>query len=196
VGSQNRGLAGGRGTAITSVVLSVVLVLAALGWISDRPAPVDPAQTGQDHLEQLGPSIPGHEAQPPGGFVSAPVPDPVPAVAEMPALTGRYQLVAHVVDGAAVASGGGMEIRSSGAGRYDWQVQLAVPTFNGVQTLGYQGQFRQRGSAWFLRVTASNDPDWEDVGEVPMELRFDGRNVAFGYIYDGEQVQSGWVRVP
>ncbi|MEW6677673.1 MAG: hypothetical protein AB1421_07115 [Pseudomonadota bacterium] len=194
----NRGLAGGKGTAITSVVLSLVLVLAALGWISDRPAPLGVPQTGQERADLVDLPTPGQESSSTGGFVSPPPLEPVPArpVPGTPALTGRYQLVAHVVDGDAVATGGGMEIRPGIEGRYDWQVQLAVPMFNGVQMLGYQGWFRQRGGAWFLRVTASNDPDWEDVGEVAMELHFDGRQAAFGYLYDGEQIQSGWVRVP
>lgn len=194
----NRLRAGGRGTAITGMVLSAILALASLGWLMEAPP------TAETAVPPAAPApIPPLEATPPisgqPAFLAptqegmAPRPA-APAQPAAPDMTGQYQLMLHQVDGEAVASGGSLALRRLDGERYAWQAQLLVPDFGGVHALNYSGQFLRRDGAWFMRIAASDEPNWEDVGEVPMQMAFDGRNALFIYQYDGERIQSAWMR--
>ena len=178
----------GKGTAITSIVLSIILALAALGWMSEEggvPA-VPPA------VNNSLPPLPAPET-----VLAPPASLQVPAMPAQPGLSdmeGRYQLLAHRIDGEPGAVGGTLAINRQEPDRYGWQAQLMAQNFGGMRTFNYAGQFIHRGKRWFLRVTGSNDPEWEDMGEVPMDVTLDGQNAAFAYLYDGEHVQSSWTR--
>ena len=179
---------GGWGTAITSAIFSGVMVLAGLGWMAeDHGSPViatDVPLGGAD----LPPAIPAP------ANVLAPPTQPQPPVALAPGMEGRYQLLGHHVDGEPAASGGSLALRQQSPERYEWRVQLSVPGFGTMQSLSYGGWFQLRGGRWFMRITGSNDPNWQDAGEVPMDVVFDGRNAAFTYVYDGDHIQSAWTR--
>lgn len=189
----NRQRAGGKGMAITGIVLSTVLLLAAIGWMTEEeeedatplPAPafngIDGAVPAPPHA---GAATPGATLPPPSS----------PAQPGMPLLDGRYQLLAHQLNGVPQAVGGAMAVSRQPSGHYQWQAQLMVQDLDGPQAIAYNGQFLNRGGQWFIRISGSSDPDWEDIGEVPMELVFDGRSAAFNYVYDGDLVQSAWGR--
>jgi hypothetical protein len=125
------------------------------------------------------------------------LPPMAPASPTPPALSpleGRYQLLAYQVNGIPQSAGGALAIARLANGHYQWQAQLLVQGMGGLQTFAYNGQLLNRSGQWFLRISASNDPNWEDIGEVPAELAFDGRNAAFRYVYDSDLVQSAWGR--
>jgi hypothetical protein len=183
--------AGGKGTAITGIVLSTVLVLAAIGWMMEAQTPASaPAVDAAASV----PPLPGAAAMPPLAALP-PVAPASPARGMLP-LEGRYQLLAHQVNGIPQASGGALAIARQPSGPYQWHAQLIVQDVGGAQTLVYNGQILNRGGKWFIRIVGSTDPGWEDLGETPMELVSDGRNAAFSYVYDGDLVQSAWARSP
>jgi FtsH-binding integral membrane protein len=186
--------AGGKGTAITGIVLSIVLVLAGIGWMMEAhtPAPA-PAVDAAASV----PPLPGAAAMPPLAALPpmAPASPASPARGMLP-LEGLYQLLAHQVNGIPQAAGGALAIARQPSGQYQWHAQLIVQDVGGAQTLVYNGQILNRGGKWFIRIVGSSDPGWEDLGEMPMELVSDGRNAAFRYVYDGDLVQSAWARSP
>lgn len=193
----NRQRAGGKGMAITGIVLSTVLLLAAIGWMGEKeeaedvtPLPV-PAFNGIDGVVP----VPPHSgaATPP----AAALPPPSGAVqSNMRLPDGRYQLLVHQLNGVPQAVGGAMTVSRQPSGQYRWQAQLMVQGLDGPQAVAYNGQFLNRGGQWLIRISGSSDPDWEDLGEVPMEVVFDGRSAVFSYVYDGDLVQSAWGRSP
>ncbi|MCP5277805.1 MAG: hypothetical protein H6935_05505 [Thiobacillus sp.] len=188
----NHQRAGGKATAVTAIIISAFMALAALGWMTEERGehvlPSQPPLAGEVPLPVL-PEAEAVVATPGLPVEPSPVTPPVQSGIE-----GRYQLLAHQVDGEPAATGGTLAINRRAPDRYQWQAQLLVPGFGSMQALHYGGQFIQRGGRWFLRITGSNDPDWADMGEVPMEVAFDGRNAAFAYAYDGDHIQSVWLR--
>lgn len=183
----NRQRAGGKGMAIAGIVLSSVLVLAAIGWMTEEEVPSPADNAVAPILPQPGTSSPP---------ALAPVPPPNLVQPGMPLLDGRYQLIAYQLNGVPQALGGAMAVSRHASGHYQWQAQLGVQNPGGSQTFAYAGQFLNRGGQWFIRISGSSDPDWEDIGEVPMEFVSDGRSAAFSYVYDGDLVQSAWARSP
>lgn len=181
----NRQRAGGKGTAITGIVLSTVLMLAAIGWMT--------GDAGTDVAPPPGDAAASLEPQP-GTALPPAAPAGPPQQSARPLLEGRYQLLAYQLNGVPQAVGGALAISRQPAGHYRWQAKLRVQDVGGAQTFAYAGQFVNRSGQWFMRVSASDDPDWEDAGEVPMEFAFDGRNAAFSYVYGGDFVQSAWSR--
>jgi FtsH-binding integral membrane protein len=141
----NRQRAGGKGTAITGIVLSTMLALAAIGWMTaedtetpvpspaDNPAaPVPPQSGAEATLPQT--------ALPP---VTPPTPiRPQPGI---PPLEGRYQLLAYRLDGIPWAAGGTMAVSRQPSGYYQWQARLTAQDVGGMQTFAYNGQFLDHG---------------------------------------------------
>ena len=184
--------AGGKGTAITGIVLSSVLLLAALGWMTDAPTPVP--SSAVDAATPVPPPS-GAGVTPPQAALPPMAPaSPVQPQAGNLSLEGRYQLLAHQINGVPQASGGALAVFRQPSGQYQWQAQLIVQDVNDARIFVYSGQLLNRGGRWFIRISGSNDPNWEDLGEMPMELVSDGRNTAFSYVYDGDLVQSAWAR--
>jgi hypothetical protein len=192
----NRRLADSKGAAITAIVLSTLLVLAPIGWMTEEngdipagPAPVDVAPMP---APQSAPKSMPQPLQPPAP-VNLP-PAPAKLQPALPSLEGRYQLLAYHVDGEPQAAAGSLAISRRASDRFQWQAHLVVQDFSGMQTFAYSGQFINHGGQWFIRISGSDDPDWVDTGEVPMRIAFDGRNATFSYFYDGDQIQSAWER--
>lgn len=188
----NRQRAGGKGMAITGIVLSSVLVLAAIGWMTEKEDAGMPFPSPADNA--VAPILPQSATPLPPPAVLPPPTNPVPP--GMPLLDGRYQLLAYRLNGIPQTLGGAMAITRQASGQYQWQAQLVVNDPGGAQTFAYAGQFLNRRGQWFIRISGSSDPDWEDIGEMPMELVSDGRSAAFSYVYDGDLVQSAWARGP
>lgn len=188
----NRQRAGGKGMAITGIVLSTVLALAAIGWMTGEdagmPAPAPAGNAVEPGLPQPATTTPPPAALPP--------PPASPAQPGLPPLDGRYRLLAYQLNGTPLALVGGMAVSRQASDRYQWQAQLMAQNQVDAQPLAYAGQFLNRGGQWFIRISGSSDPDWEDLGEIPMEFVFDGHNAAFSYVYDGDLVQSAWGRSP
>jgi hypothetical protein len=185
----NRQRAGGKGMAIAGIVLSSVLVLAAIGWMTEEAVPSPAGNAVAPILPPSGTAMPPPAAAPP-------VSPPSPAQPGMPLLDGRYQLLAYQLNGIPQPLGGAMAVSHHASGHYQWQAQLMVQDPGGTRAFAYAGQFLNRGGQWFIRISGSSDPDWEDIGEVPMEFVSDGRSAAFSYVYDGDLVQSAWARSP
>lgn len=175
----------GKGTAITGMVLALLLALAGIGWMTTENDGTARPEKALDKFEALSPDA--ISTTTPGSVATA-------ARATTPSLEGRYQLFAHYVDGVSQASGGTLAVSRQATDRFLWQAQLTTQNFSGMHTLSYAGQFQQRGDRWFMRISSSNDPTWRDHGETPMEITFDGENAAFGYQYDGNFVQTAWIR--
>lgn len=183
--------AGGKGMAITGIVLSTVLLLAAIGWMTEEEAGITVPSPASD---PDAPIPPPREAAPPSQAALPSAPPSSPVRPGMPLLDGRYQLLAYQINGIRQAISGAMAVSRQASGQYQWQVQLMVQDPGGTQAFAYNGQFLNWGGQWFIRISGSSDPGWEDIGEVPMEFVFDGRSAAFSYVYEGDLVQSAWGR--
>jgi len=175
----------GKGTAITGMVLALLLALAGIGWMTTTE---NDGTARPDKFGALSPdAISTLPTTTPGSVATA-------ARATIPSLEGRYQLFAYHVDGVSQATGGALAVSRQATDRFLWQAQLTTQDFNGIHTLSYAGQFQQRGGRWFMRISSSNDPTWRDHGETPMEMAFDGKNAVFDYQYGGNLVQTAWIR--
>jgi len=123
----------------------------------------------------------------------APAPDPVPL--PMPSLAGRYALVSYMEDGAYYNVPAVLTVVPKNDRQYGWVAAYqAYDAFAGVQVRQSQGWFIRRGSRWLVRVTASNDPEWYDEGEVPLSLRTDGTAMELRYTYNDADIVAVWQR--
>lgn len=173
-----QGRAGSKGMAWTGLVLSAVLALAALGWLTG-PAPQPEAGT-------TGAAAPG--APDPAGL------PPAPPVAELP--QGRFQLLGYTLNQVPQNIAGTLSIARQAAGLYAWQSQLAIHTPSGVQAFAYSGHFQNRNGQWFAQVSASTDPDWNGPEDLPVTFAADGSSLVLHYTADGGQIVSSWARSP
>ena len=190
--AQNR-VVRGKGVAITGLVMAIVLMLAGIGALTGGDAvPVIPtvglAGSHQPAAQPTTGGLPAMQAAMPDQ-AAAPAPD-------TGAIVGRYHLLTHAVDNVPQMASGMLTITRQAGNMLAWQARMTAqnPQFTG--TFDYKGYFGQQpGKGWVMRITASNDPNWRDLGEVPMELAFDGVNAVFRYRYGENLVMTVWSRV-
>lgn len=143
-----------------------------------------------------------------------PTPDKGSGSADSPASavnpTGQYQLLSYLENGVLYASAGTFSVTPwvkpdnnkmgnlsalAAEVRYHWQAQFQVfNAYGQVVPVNYQGEMRRVGDNWYLRVTASNNPAWYNVGEVPLLLTQDSRQLGMRYNYAGADIVIVWQR--
>jgi len=131
---------------------------------------------------------------PPTAGIPTPAPTR-PVMPTTPSLAGSYLLASFMENGVYTNYDAFLTISPTGQNRYGFYSAFQVfNQFGGVQTLEYQGEFFQRGGAWAMSISASNDPNWYGPGEVPLALQSDGDNLELRYRYGGSQIAAVWER--
>ena len=178
-----RNRTGSKGIATTGIVLSILLMLAGLGWMMEKPPTPSAPPTGFGALNNGTPIVP-------------PVFTP-PAQPTQPGQTlpeGRFQLLVHKINQVPQAIGGAMDIARQSDSQYAWRVQLTTQGQFGPQAIAYAGQFLNRNGQWFIQVSDSTDPDWDGPEELPMAFVSDGQNLSVRYASEGDTIESAWAR--
>jgi hypothetical protein len=191
---------------------SLILLAAGIGLLlvprllpADRktqgpapPAVATVAPTGQAPVAAPAvQEVPAAVPQPVTPPVAA-VPQPAPAAPEapaMPSLGGNYLLDTFMENGVYTNYDAFLTISPTAKNRYAWYSAFQVfNQFGGVATLEYQGEIIQRGGAWAMSITASNDPNWYGPGEIPLGLKSDGDTLELRYRYGGSRIAAVWER--
>ncbi|RLA76627.1 MAG: hypothetical protein DRG78_18690 [Epsilonproteobacteria bacterium] len=109
-------------------------------------------------------------------------------------IKGEYSLSTYVEDNIPYNITGQLQIEKLKHNKYAYNVQYQLmDQWNNRMSITFAGYFIKRGDQWYLKVNASNDPEWRDIGEVPTELIYDksSRMLGLQYHYDA-QVASIW----
>ncbi len=109
-------------------------------------------------------------------------------------IEGEYSLSAYVEDNIPYNITGQLQIENVKHNKYEYSVQYQlVDQWSNSVNMTFAGYFIKRGNQWYLKVDASNNPEWRDRGEVPTQLVYDNSSHMLGleYYYDA-QVASVW----
>ncbi|HEX9593536.1 MAG TPA: hypothetical protein VGB12_09385 [bacterium] len=156
-------------------------------------APAPQAATPAPAVQETPAALP-QAVSPPVAATPQPAPAP-PALPATPSLAGNYLLASFTENGVYTNYNAVLTLNPTGQNRYGFYSAFQVfNQFGGVQTLEYQGQLIQRGGAWAMSITASNDPNWYGPGELPLGLQSDGDTLELRYRYAGSQIAAVWER--
>ena len=112
-------------------------------------------------------------------------------------IKGEYSLSAYTEDNVPYNITGQLQIEAVQHQKYPYSVQYQVrDQWNNNISITFAGYFIKRANQWYLKVNASNDPEWRDIGEVPTQLVYDKSSHMLGlqYYYDA-QVASVWSKM-
>lgn len=117
--------------------------------------------------------------------------------AELHPVAGQYQLLSYHANGVLQKVPGTMSVHATGrVGDYDWHLTLyGLDSQQQAAEFIYQGTLHQTGKGWFLTITHSNDQNWQDQGEVPVDVTREHHHLLMNYHYGNLDIAMSWKRV-
>lgn len=113
-------------------------------------------------------------------------------------IVGDYNLFAYVEDGTPYYNiTGELSIEAPKNEKYDFYAEFFILNeWNNTTSVSYAGYFIKRSNRWYIKINASSDPEWHDLGEVATELLYDGSANSLGlkYYYDAN-VALVWSKI-
>jgi len=110
-------------------------------------------------------------------------------------IVGSYSLFAYVEDGIPYYNlTGELSIEVPKNEKYGFYAEFFILNeWNNTTSVSYTGYFVKRSNRWYLKINASSDPEWHDLGEVATELLYDesANSLGLKYYYDAN-VASVW----
>ena len=179
-----------KNPSLILIVFGVFLLIFPMMNPKKKEVPLSQAKTEVEHVEKPTTKI-KEEINSVAQSVSKPK---VKANIISFSIKGEYSLSAYTEDNIPYNITGQLQIEAVQHQKYSYSVQYQVrDQWNNNISITFAGYFIKRGNQWYLKVNASNDPEWRDIGEVPTQLVYDNSSHMLGlqYYYDA-QVASVW----